>query len=541
MCTKSSKKQNLVISEERTNEEVVYQRYVEPLEPFLAIILTERCGSQIQGLKYKYPAAFAQWDALPYQKARAFAWGTFEQEYTSRMAYAVLQYAHQDEMLQSELRSLIKKEFKDVDEYCTLRNSPESVTDEEALFLVRKVIKSEDLGCPRSMVNAYSVVDYFIHQYGLTYEVDEPFKQTLGFLKRSIRFLLLDYSIKGFNTSMIPVEDKMMKRVKTEVRAYVKACEVKIGMDLVNYCRQLSTQAYWSRGDHPYQADIYRQFCQDIRSLIKSYPITNTDIEQLIYTLLEKERHKQPSEARLGVEEFSDYMVENLIPAVLNYIHAKAMAMDRQYVRKMQANSDAQLYQAMQKEMVQLRDDLTRYKSMADSVQEKVQQTKEVCQKQSAQEIKQLKSAVIISEQKIRKCEKELEEKNEEIEALKKELEEIKTIESEWDDFEKDHSEEEDRWIKELNRPDVLIVGCHPRTIHRLKRLLPDVKYYELDTNIQDHYLMGVEHIFICLHQVNHAMIYKLDRCCAQVPRYPIRKTNPHLILQGLAQTLKIA
>ena len=100
--------------------------------------------------------------------------------------------------------------------------------------------------------------------------------------------------------------------------------------------------------------------------------------------------------------------------------------------------------------------------------------------------------------QENRRLQKELEEMKEALELAKQQLEECEEVSAlmssdslePWED-------QQARWIEQLNRPEILIVGCHPRTIHRLKPMLPNAKYYELDTNVQDYYLKGVEHIFV--------------------------------------------
>lgn len=517
------------------------RRYVEPLEPFLAIILTETCPVKIQGLKHKYPLAFTDWEVLPYRNARVFTWGTLEQEQTSRIAYALLHYAAKDDALNRELKHLFKKEFPEVDQYCRKLEPGHRLTVKEMLYLSRQVVKIEEAIRPISLVNGYAVADYFssLYQLGYDYETNqEEVLDTLAYLQRTVRLLLLEYSPKGYNTTIERVDEKRLKRLKLEMKPYIQAYEQRIGMDLVKYCRKLSLEVEIEEITFGCQVAIYRQFGQDIRSLMKAYPMTLADIEQLMYLLLETARRQNHWIKHPDATAFGEYLDQYFVSAVLEYTYAKAFAMDRQFFFKTQGFSDAQMLQSLQKEVRLSAQKIESLTHVVNEFEGEKSKLKETYMKQAAQQLKASNEELVLANQEIRKLQKELEEMRELLELEKQqrlEAEELAVVststEESWD-------VKQARWIEQLNRPEILIVGCHPRTIHRLKGMLPNAKYYELDTNIQDHYLVGVEHIFICLHQVNHAMTFKLDRCCGEVPRYPIRKTNAQLIIQELAQTL---
>ena len=525
-----------------SNEVQAVRRYVEPLEPFLAIILTETCPAKIQGLKHRYPLAFTDWEILPYRNARVFTWGTLEQEQTSRIAYALLHYAAKDEALNEEFKQLFRKEFPEIETYCSRLKEGHQLTVRETLHLTRQIVKIEENVCPVSLVNAYAVVDYFVSMYEFSYDYETDQTElldVLACLQRTIRLLLLEYSPKGYNTTIERVDDRNLKRLKVETKPYIQAYEAKLGLDLVKYCRKLALEYKDESLKTGYQVAIYRQFGQDVRSLMRAYPMTLADIEQLVYVLLETARTEQKLIKHPEVSDFCDYLEDRFVPAIVAYTHAKAFAMDRQFFFKTQGFSDAQMLQSLQKEIKQSNQKILELSQTVEGFEEEKMKLKESYSKQLAQQLKASNEELALVNQEKRKMQKELEELKEALELTKQQLSETEELNLLSTSTEESWEEKQARWIEQLNRPEILIVGCHPRTIHRLKTLLPNVKYYELDTNIQDHYLKGVEHIFICLHQVNHAMTFKLDRCCGdEVPRYPIRKTNAQLIIQELAQTL---
>ena len=543
-------KMNRVVSAEEipalismVNEgQMAINRYVEPLEPFLAIILTEQCPAKIQGLKHKYPLAFTNWEKLPYRNARLFSWGTLEQEQTSRVAYALLHYAKKDESLAEELKQLFKKEFSEIDQYCSELKEGHALTGPEALHLSRQVIKFEEEGSVVSLVSAYALVDCFVDIYGLSYDYEteqEELLDRLAFLQRAIKVLLIEHSQRGYNASAEKVDDRSLKGIKAKIKPYVQAYEEKIGMDLVKYCRELIGRLeYFAIGR---QSIICRQFGQDVRSLMKTYPMQISDIDHLIYTLLgavarESGIHQDPT-----CEQFCDYLDKHFLESVLTYTHAKAFVMDRQFFFKTQGFSDAQMLQSLQNEVKQSQQKIEELSRVVAGFEDEKAKLKESYLKQMSQQSKAANEELVLANQENRKLQKEIEELKAALELANEQLMEADELsDMKANDSLESWESKQARWMEKLNNPEILIVGCHPRTIHRLKPMLPNAKYYELDTNIQDHYLVGVKHIFICLHQVNHAMTFKLDRCCPEIPRYPIRKTNAQLIVQELAQTLGI-
>ena len=536
------------------NEEVTFvRRYVEPLEPFLAMALAEKCPTKIQGLKHKYPLAFKDWDNLTYRNARLFMGGTLEQDQTARIAYALVSYATEKEELKLELEQLVKKEFPVLHDYFKELEAGHQLCVREIIHLTRLLIKVEECGNMRLIMNALSVIEQFIAIYQLEYDYEnhqQELLDILAYIQRANQLFLTDYSPKGFNCMVGRVEDKFLKRAKQEIRPYIQAYEKRIGMDLVQYYRKLILTTDYKENpllDHS-RACIFRHFGQDIQRLILNYPLTKVDLEQLLYVLLLREQRIQveselsqlpPMVELPEVEVFCDYVDEIFLEAVLDYICAKAFTMNHQYFFKNQGFSDPLMAQALQKEVDQRDRVIEQLKQRSDEFESQKVKLKEEYSKESDQQAKVHKKEMALVNQENRRLQKELEEMKEALELAKQQLEECEEVSAlmssdslePWED-------QQARWIEQLNRPEILIVGCHPRTIHRLKPMLPNAKYYELDTNVQDYYLKGVEHIFVCLHQVNHSMMFKLDRCCPDVPRYPIRKTNAQLIIQELAQTL---
>lgn len=168
---------------------------------------------------------------------------------------------------------------------------------------------------------------------------------------RTVQLLLLDYSVKGYNTTLERVDEKVLRRIKSEVRPYIQAYEKQLGMDLVKYLKEYLLMCPLSSKRVGYQVALYRQFAQDIQTLVTVYPMTSADFEQLFYVLLETARQEQGLTKHPDVASFCSYLDQYLIPAVFEYIHAKAYAMDRQYFFKTQGFADTQMVQALQKEV----------------------------------------------------------------------------------------------------------------------------------------------------------------------------------------------
>lgn len=529
------------------------RRYVEPLEPFLAMALAEKCPTKMEGLKNKYPLAFKEWDNLPYRNARLFIGGTLEQEQMARIAYALVAHATEKEDLSLELNQLIKKEFPVLDEYFKEMEAGHSLCVMEMIHLTRLLMKVEECGNMRLLMNALAVIDQFIAIYQMGYDYEKHQNELLdilAYIQRANQLFLTDYSPKGFNCIVGRVEDKFLKRAKQEIRPYIQAYEKRIGMDLMQYYRKLILATDYKENpliDH-YRSFIFRHFGQDIQRLITSYPLTMVDLEQLFYVLLLREQRAQvesdltqlPTAVELpDIEAFCDYVDEIFLEAILDYICAKSSTMDHQYFFKNQGFSDHQMTQALQMEIDQrdrVIEQLTKRNSEFEAEKLKL---KDQHFKKMEQQAKVHKEELASNNQEKRRLQKELEEAHSENELLKQQLEECEELTALMNsDFDEPFETRQARFIEQLNRPEILIVGCHPRTIHRLKPLLPNAKYYELDTNVQDYYLRGVEHVCVCLHQVNHPMMFKLERCCPDAKRHKILKTNAHLIIEELAQSL---
>ena len=87
----------------------------------------------------------------------------------------------------------------------------------EIIHLTRLLIKVEECGNMRLIMNALSVIEQFIAIYQLEYDYEnhqQELLDILAYIQRANQLFLTDYSPKGFNCMVGRVEDKFLKRGK---------------------------------------------------------------------------------------------------------------------------------------------------------------------------------------------------------------------------------------------------------------------------------------------------------------------------------------
>ncbi len=84
-----------------------------------------------------------------------------------------------------------------------------------------------------------------------------------------------------------------------------------------------------------------------------------------------------------------------------------------------------------------------------------------------------------------------------------------------------------------------MIVGGATPTVQKLKKILPNCKYFEVDKRYNDQYFNGVKLAILLTNILNHGMTRKLDKHCPQIKKKSLSMTNVDLIVKEIAKQLE--
>ena len=83
---------------------------------------------------------------------------------------------------------------------------------------------------------------------------------------------------------------------------------------------------------------------------------------------------------------------------------------------------------------------------------------------------------------------------------------------------------------------EIMIVGGATPTIQKLKRILPNCKYFEVDKKYNDQYFQGVKFAILLTNILNHSMTKKLDKHCPKAKKKSVTVTNVDLIIEEIVK-----
>ena len=80
--------------------------------------------------------------------------------------------------------------------------------------------------------------------------------------------------------------------------------------------------------------------------------------------------------------------------------------------------------------------------------------------------------------------------------------------------------------INDFDTPEIMIVRGASTTLKRLKQMLPDCKYFEVDKKYNDQFFKGVKSAILLTNILNDGMTKKLEKHCPNILKKSVTATN---------------
>ena len=205
---------------------------------------------------------------------------------------------------------------------------------------------------------------------------------------------------------------------------------------------------------------------------------------------------------------------------------------NREFFLQSYTLKDQMISKQLEKEVDLLKRDLKSLKEVNKSLKRTINKQKLVQEKAHKRQLKNLQTMLITTT-------REKERLQQEIVRLKNKCEQLEfTLKNEDEQQDVNHeiilSEVID--VNKINKAEIMIVGGARQTIQKLKRVLPNCKYFEVDKKYNDQYFNGVKLAILLTNILNHGMTKKLDKHCPQVIKKSVSATNVELIIKEIAK-----
>ncbi|MEE1237870.1 MAG: hypothetical protein UHI85_07335, partial [Turicibacter sp.] len=273
----------------------------------------------------------------------------------------------------------------------------------------------------------------------------------------------------------------------------------------------------------------------------RSYRLTTSDVYQLVALLLcmkEDESLEEETKCiKMGdyhlpvpiFEAFEQSLNESLPYFVLSQI----MKENRELFFQSYTLKDEAISKHLEKELNLLKRDLKSLKETNKNLKGALSKQKLAHEKAYKLQLKELQTSLILANQEKQRLEKELMRLTTQNHQLKLQLESETVLA---DAFESDCCNTIDINIEDINQAEIMIVGGATSTVQKLKKKLPNCKYYEVDKKYNDQYFKGVKLAILLTNILNHGMTMKLDKECPKIKKKSITVTNVDLIIKEIAK-----
>lgn len=510
-------------------------RLIENREVFLAYVLANCNFSTIEGLHRRFPLVWKQRDQYKYYKHVCFERPSLKEEYKLKCAYCLFEASNEDLTIFNVLFEELYKQYGALYKELKKRYGRSKSISDEGLVTFLKDKKSVS----RIHLIELSVLDFFLEKLEVSYQETNLFKQLKGTYE-GVQRKVLDFELEVdelnyqyFKHQLTKPNSMIFKRIKHFCRSYSDY----LGQNLVDFLND-KLEAF-------YQEETLSPLIQWMKELglIEQhtvYRVTTADVYQLVALLLCTDDENLTEEEGASIEignlvlpiselEAFEQLLNELLPY---FVMHQVMKENREFFFQAYTLTDRMISKQLEKEVDLLKRDLKSVKEINKSLKLSLSKEKSTQEKTYKVQLKELQFTLMTMMHENKRLEKELENIKEKYEHLESTLK----GQSETEEQVYEMTLEESVDVSEINKAEIMIVGGATPTIQKLKRILPNCKYFEVDKKYNDQYFQGVKFAILLTNILNHSMTKKLDKHCPQVRKKSVTVTNVDLIIKEIAK-----
>lgn len=507
-------------------------RLVESRAVFLAYVLAKCNFSTIEGLHRRFPLIWKKRDQYKYYKHVCLERTTFKEEYQLKCAYCLFEEASDDLAIFNALFEELYKQYKEL--YKELKKQylhQKTITTSH----LEKLINQENQSDQEYLI-FLSVTDFFLEKLEVQMSDDDLFNQLMKQSAQLQRKLLdfedeletYDYLKHQLNISnSIP-----FKKIKHFCRSYSDY----LGRNVVDVLNERLDNVLKTSTSY---FNIQWMIELGLIDPNRSYRLTTTDIYQLVALLLclkEEESVEEVDCIKMGdyelpvsVFEAFEQSLQDVLPY---FILSQMMKENRDLFFQSYTLKDEVISKHLEKELNGLKREVKSLKETNKNLKLALSKQKLAHEKAYKFQLKELQTSLILANQEKERLEKELVKQMTEYHQLKLKLDHEQALE----EVETSCCEIMDIDVESINQAEIMIVGGAISTVQKLKKKLPNCKYYEVDKKYHDQYFKGVKLAILLTNILNHAMTMKLDKECPKAKKKSVTVTNVDLIIKEIAK-----
>lgn len=502
-------------------------RLIENRAVFLAYVLAKCNFSTIEGLHRRFPLVWQRRDQYKYYKHVCLERPSFKEEYQLKFAYCLFEEAEHDQDIFNVLFDILYKQYPLLYKELKKNYSRHNLLPDMDL---EKLMSQKDQSNQDYLIYL-SVFDFFIQKLEVKISEGEQYYQ----LKQrcdKLQHTILEFEEESYQylkQNLTQPSSISFKQIKNFCRSYSDYLGQSI-IDVLNSKLILFNQNKKSQWLHELGL-MNQEF---------SHRLTASDVYQLIALLLCTDEDDSCDED-VEIIKVGDYVLpvpifeafeESLNELLPYFVMSQLIKENREFFLQSYTLKDQMISKQLEKEVDLLKRDLKSLKEVNKSLKRTINKQKLVQEKAHKRQLKNLQTMLITTT-------REKERLQQEIVRLKNKCEQLEfTLKNEDEQQDVNHeiilSEVID--VNKINKAEIMIVGGATQTIQKLKRVLPNCKYFEVDKKYNDQYFNGVKLAILLTNILNHGMTKKLDKHCPQVIKKSVSATNVELIIKEIAK-----
>lgn len=510
-------------------------RLIENREVFLAYVLANCKFSTIEGLHRRFPLVWKRRDQYKYYKHVCFERPSLKEEYKLKCAYCLFEASKEDSTIFNVLFEELYKQYGALYKELKKRYGRSQLISDTGLEIF---MKNQELTNQADLIDL-SILDFFLEKLEVRYQ-ETKFFQQLKETCEEFQRKVLDFELEidelnyqYFKHQLMKPNSMTFKRVKHFYRGYSDYLGQNV-VDVLNDKLEMSYQ------EEKLSSNI--QWMRDLGLIDQHtvYRLTTADVYQLITLVLCTDGENLTEEEEASVEignlvlsiselEVFEQLLNELLPYFVMY---QVMKENREFFFRSYTLKDQMISNQLEKEVNLLKRDLKSVKETNKLLNLSLSEEKLNQEKTYKLQLKQLQSTLMTTIHEKERLEKELEN-------LKERCAQLESIVKEQSEAEEQVYEmtlEQSVDVSEINKAEIMIVGGATPTIQKLKRILPNCKYFEVDKKYNDQYFQGVKFAILLTNILNHSMTKKLDKHCPKAKKKSLTVTNVDLIIKEIAK-----
>lgn len=512
------------------------------------ILKQEITFSQLDGLKRKYPKAWLNRKSYPFYQHAYAKDLDLEQEYYFNLVYCLVEYAKENEQLRNDLIPFYIKHSKDVNAIFK-RNvkTPDSLM--KKIQQICLAFAFQQLEVSEVLFNL-SIYDVFMEIYSFPLE-GELVENFIDFYNEaSCNFFKMFGANRLFKIKIFaePLRTKQGK-VFQFLTEYAKRVSTILEEPVISYLkRELSSL---SDGKRYISIENQNEVLWDVKNGLNmgtENDLVNTlsynevlEIMAMMAFSCSIEPFKDGTMPALSDEQWEKLLTfakNQLLVYAMEYLIAKTHEKNRQLLFKLSDTTDLVALRQLESDLNDTKKKLRQEKDQRTELERSVKKLKQEQSQIISKEVAKQEKCLIEANQLISKQAQEIDELRLELEkyklfadVLNSQLSQVHPIDESNDSF---LSEEV---LILTNQSSVLFVGGHPKLVSRLKGLLPNAKFFEIDKNYDVQFCQSIEQIFILGDYVNHGMVYRVSKYI-DAPKRVLFGSNVNQLIQQCADII---